>query len=516
VFTRRSSRLGLLWGSLVLAAAIAPATAAADRYVSTSGSGGSCTAAAPCGSFNAAYAVAAPGEVVHVAGGSYGGQSLNAGAKASGPRVVFQPAPGASVTVNSINAYANHIEFRDMRVLDSTYNREGADDIAYVRVSMKTFLVRSASNISYINSDVGPNSNADEMNWISAAYQSQTPARNVLFDGTTIHDFVKHNSGAHIDCIGIDDVDGLTIRNSVIRNCEHFSLLFGTDASTNRGARNVLVENNFLDCCVSGYYSIGLGQVDGPMMVRHNSTNKAFGWLGGPVNDLTIDSNILPNNSSANCDGATWRYNIVNSGSACGGNGRVASPGFRNAAAADFHLLPGSAAIDAANPDSGPANDIDGESRAGNRPDVGADEANPVAPAPPSGGNPSGGQSGGKTFKRVLNAGGLRATARMHRVSLGRMINRGLRVSVRCSQACIIGAKAKLSKRSARRAGLGRGLDADVARRGKAGVVVLRLRPSKREGAKLRRLGRVTLTVHLRARSGGRQDRAAIRVTLRR
>ena len=515
MFTRRSSRLGLLACSLVLAAAIAPATAAADRYVSTSGSGGSCTAAAPCGSFGQAYAVAAPGEVVHVAGGSYGGQSLT-GSKPSGPRVVFQPAPGASVTVGSLSVHGNHIEFRDMRVTSSTYNHEGSDDITYLRVGMRTFLVRSGSNISYLNSEVGPNSNADEMNWISAAYQSQTPARNVLFDGTTIHDFIKHNSGAHIDCIGIDDVDGLVIRNSVIRNCEHFSLLFGTDASTNRGARNVLVENNFLDCCVSGYYSIGLGQVDGPMMVRNNSTNKAFGWLGGPVNDLTIDSNILPNNSSANCDGATWRYNIVNSGSACGGNGRVAPPGFRNAAAADFHLVPGSAAIDAGNPSSAPASDIDGESRAGNRPDVGADEANAVASAPPPAGGGPGGQSGGKTFKRVLTAGGLRATARMHRVSLGRMINRGLRVSVRCSKACTVGAKARLSKRSARRAGLGRGMDADVARRGKAGVVVLHLRPSQREAAKLRRLRRVTLTVHLRARAGGRQDRAAMRVTLRR
>ena len=96
------------------------------------------------------------------------------------------------------------------------------------------------------------------------------------------------------------------------------------------------------------------------------------------------------------------------------------------------------------------------------------------------------------------------------------MINRGLRVSVRCSKACTVGAKARLSKRSARRAGLGRGMDADVARRGKAGVVVLHLRPSQREAAKLRRLRRVTLTVHLRARAGGRQDRAAMRVTLRR
>ena len=41
---------------------------------------------------------------------------------------------------------------------------------------------------------------------------------------------------------------GLTIRNSKIWNCEHFSLIFGKDNSSGRAARNVLIENSFLDC----------------------------------------------------------------------------------------------------------------------------------------------------------------------------------------------------------------------------------------------------------------------------
>jgi hypothetical protein len=405
------------------------------------------------------------------------------------------------------------MEFRNLTVRSSTYNREGSDDIAYVGVHMRTFLMRGASNISYIRSNVGPNSNADEMNWISAPYQSSTPSRNILFDGTLIHDFVKHNDGAHIDCIGIDDVDGLTIRNSVFRNCEHFALLFGTDASTNRGARNVLLENNFLDCCVSGYYSIGFGQVDGPMMVRHNSTNKPFGWLGGPVHGVTIDSNVLANNSESNCDKAKWSYNVVRDGSPCSGNGKIAEPGFRNSAAADFHLVPGAAAIDAGNPAALPARDIDGQSRTGNRADAGADEANPTSGSAP----PAGSGAPSQRFRqRKLAAGRLRATARLQKMSLRRMVKRGLRLEVRCSAFCVVGAKARVAKSAARRLHIRRTLDTAHGRRATSGTVVLHLRPSKRQAKRLRHLKKVRLTVRVGVRSrGGRTDRATFRVALR-
>ena len=63
--------------------------------------------------------------------------------------------------------------------------------------------------------------------------------------------------GAHVDCIGIDNVDGLVIRNSRIWNCEHFSIIFGNDLTSGSAVRNALIENNFLDCCYSGYYRSG-------------------------------------------------------------------------------------------------------------------------------------------------------------------------------------------------------------------------------------------------------------------
>jgi hypothetical protein len=61
-------------GILALPAAASPAT----RYVAPTGAdGAACTASAPCKSFDRAYQVAQPGDVVEVADGTYGSQTVN-------------------------------------------------------------------------------------------------------------------------------------------------------------------------------------------------------------------------------------------------------------------------------------------------------------------------------------------------------------------------------------------------------------------------------------------------------
>jgi hypothetical protein len=347
----------------------------ANLYVATGGSDSNpCTQTAPCASFDRAYEAGSPGNVVEVASGSYGDQSINATPKASGPDVVFRPASGATVTVNSIDVTSgSHIEFRDMTTTRETYNRPGAQWITYRRIKMRQFFIRGADHISYIDSEAGPNTNDDGMNWITAAYQTNDGSSDVLLDGFKIHDFIKYNAGAHVDCIGIDDVNGLTIRNTRIWHCEHFTLIFGKDLWSSRASRNVVLENNFFDCCVSGYYAIGLGDVEGPMMIRFNSLTDGMGWLGGSVNGVTVDSNVISTNNSANCANATWLYNVVGSGSACGGI--LAPTGFLGEPT-DLHLSGGAAALGTGNPSSFPSTDIDGQARPmGGRPDAGADEA---------------------------------------------------------------------------------------------------------------------------------------------
>jgi hypothetical protein len=315
-----------------------------------------------------------PGTVVAVAGGSYPDQRIDAAPKTGGPKVVFRPASGAKVTFASIRVTrGSYIEFRGFRVADDTYNEAAAKWITYRSVSMRQFFIRGADHITYVSSTVGPNGSEDGMNWITAPYQSSDAPTDIRLNRVRIHDFRKHNAGAHIDCIGIDDVNGLVIQNSRFWNCEHFALLFGKDASSDRAARNVLVQNTFLDCCISGYYSIGLGDAEGPIRIRFNSMTLGLGWLGGSVQGVTIDSNVIAGNNAANCSDAVWRYNVVGRGSACGG--RLAPTAFTDPPR-NLHLKARrAAAVNFGNPKSHPKVDIDGQRRPkGRRPDAGADE----------------------------------------------------------------------------------------------------------------------------------------------
>src|SRR6059058_3460507 len=87
---------------LVLSLCFAPAALATTRKVATSGAdSGTCVTTA-CKSFGYAYQQSAPGDVVQVAGGSYGSQSIPTVSGRGAPAVVFQPAAGASVTTDEV------------------------------------------------------------------------------------------------------------------------------------------------------------------------------------------------------------------------------------------------------------------------------------------------------------------------------------------------------------------------------------------------------------------------------
>jgi chitodextrinase len=345
---------------------------AASVFVSPNGSDSNpCTQSQPCQSFDRAETVAAPGATVQVAAGTYGSQTINQAPKAA-PDVVFQPASGATVTLRDLEVTQGaHIVFQDFNVTGDTYNRQGAQYITYLRIKMGLLYVRGADHISYIDGEVGPNDSNDYMNWITEPYQSSDPAQDILVDGMKFHDFLKHNAGSHVDCLGIGNSDRITIRNSQFWNCEHFAIIPGIDPSGG-AARNLVIENNFIQCCESGYYSIGLGDASG-VTIRFNSIAGAgIGWLGGTVNNVVIDSNIIDTNNSANCANANWSYNVVGTGSACGGT--TAADGFM-LPPTDLHLRLGAAAIGAGNPTNHPTTDIDGQARpSGVKPDAGADQ----------------------------------------------------------------------------------------------------------------------------------------------
>ena len=320
--------------------------------------------------------------------------------------MIFRPVSGATVTFSGqLHVYAQHLELRGMRFTSKLWIESSAADVTMRSNTLKNFDLyssgtQSSHDISFIGGSIGPSANENSRIASNGPSTSASP-KNILIEGVDFHDFtVSPGSEAHVECLQVWAVDGLTIRNSKFRNCEVFDIFLqklpGGAAAT---PSNILIENNFFDCCASGFYSIRLADHAGTswknVTIRNNSLNKEINPDPSvPYSNVKIIGNVGPavkfwSGSTGAIEpkpaGVEVDYNVWYAGSKVGTHDKVAASGFRNAAAADFHLNAGAAAIDAGSPTNSPATDIDGDTRpAGKAPDAGADEtAGSSAPSTP-------------------------------------------------------------------------------------------------------------------------------------
>jgi hypothetical protein len=372
-------------------------------YLSPSGSDSNpCTGGAPCLTFGRAYRAAAPGAVVQLAGGSYGGQSIPVdGAKTSTADVVFRPAPGAGVNVGNIDVFGRHVSFENFNA-GGWHVQPDADDVTFRNVnSNDRIFISSATNVSVYGGTVdGGGRYWSNGNQVKRRTTTATIPDNILFDGVTIKNFRKDPGGEdHVDCLHVLSGRGITVRNSRFANCEHFDILFTQFLGPT--PRDILIENNFFDCCGSGYYSVMLGGGHGESyvnaLIRNNSANKSMTpGTDNSVSNVHFVANNVPGIPGCTRSGITSRYNVLHDSGAslCGPYDKLVPSGFLNSSTFDFHLRANAAARDAGDPSDFPATDIDGEPRPqGAAPDAGADEfflGSPGPGAPPGGG-------GGKT-----------------------------------------------------------------------------------------------------------------------
>ena len=128
------------------------------RFVSTSGSdAGTCAASSPCQTFDRAYHVASPGEVIEVAAGSYPKQILTADPSKAGMALTFiRSAPGASVSPSQLEFVdAENVEVRDMTT-SGFYIRRGSNAITLRNIvsSGNGTFITSATNVSLIDTEI--------------------------------------------------------------------------------------------------------------------------------------------------------------------------------------------------------------------------------------------------------------------------------------------------------------------------------------------------------------------------
>jgi hypothetical protein len=374
--------------AVTLSLALVASADAATLSVATSGSDtAACTQAAPCKSFNAAYKKAVAGDVVEVAAGTYGGQSI-AGRSLPGTKVTVRPASGASVTLSgSLDINTSNIVVQGFKAGDLNVDAGSTvlSDVTTIGIDATSAYFQNTRNLVVKGGRLGGLNNKTPV-YVGALPQSY----NVTFDGVLFHDATVTDSTVHTECLMANDMQGMVVKNSRFTNCGYFGLMI-SHLMGDLPPKDVVLENNVFE---QTYQWNGQPAPYSMMLTRVNANNFTFRnntFVTEPAFDATTWSNgskFVGNlGLLTECQpGVSYASNVW-TGVTCGtGDKRTSnlSANFVNPAAHDWHLKAGAAAIDAASKTDYPATDQDGKARpVGAAPDAGAFEYGSAA-APPS------------------------------------------------------------------------------------------------------------------------------------
>jgi hypothetical protein len=369
----------------------------ATRFVATDGSdSGDCLAGSPCQSFNRAYEVAEPGEVVDVAGGTYPEQRVEHDSdKTSADDVYFRPAAGSFVSVGDIEAYGSHATFMAMRARDTNIPYDGPADVSDVTfwgMDGRNFTIDSGRQVSVVGGDYGPASDCGgnyggSNNGIRMNRPGAMPT-DILIWGVDIHDVQSYDLEAcHIECLIVGAVENLTVRGAAFWNCSIFDIFlqpFNGDIS------GVTLENNWFATPTDPNGRPNSGRAvefsgGGPwrnVLIRHNSVNTAINLNDGAPNPQYENVSVVGNiaeRAIACYNGVRYRYNAWFGGGVCNPTDiAVSAPPFvraSNRGDLDYHLTGGPAVDLVPSAASRLADDFDNEGRPqGSARDAGADE----------------------------------------------------------------------------------------------------------------------------------------------
>jgi hypothetical protein len=309
---------------------------------------------------------------VSVAAGSDGAQEVPAGTKA----VTIRGASGT--TFSELDNSASNVTLDGLNV-DAHFSQTTG------------FENHGADNVTFKNAMIG-NITDEKGALISGS--------NFTFDNVFVHDVLVTASSVHNECVYAIGVPYMTIRNSRFRTCATMDVFFTygswwSPLPPEYG--NVTLENNVFGHSndVGGastwhYYSVAVAATgpDGGTLrgwtVRHNT----FEIPANIERDSAPGTQWIGNLGDWNCvSGATYARNV---GQSCGGSdisvspasstrNRTAAFGWADPASFDFHLKPGSPAINTGIASDAQSTDRDGLLR-DNQPDAGAYEFGARAP----------------------------------------------------------------------------------------------------------------------------------------
>jgi hypothetical protein len=389
-----------------------------ELFVSTLGlDANACTSAAPCASFDRAYRVASPGQVVEVREGTYPSQTIRAVAARVGPNVVFRPAAGARVILGGLRFGAgadpaSGPDYITVRGMETSYksSEPGAGNQRGIFVGPGSSFIRLesmdagsvdtwfADQVVVKGGDYGPchavwgssnvcgNSNLDV-------------STNVTIDGARFHDyrfdetcFTVAGADCHWECMYVNAGENITIKNSRFYRCaifDIFSTISGPDAGR-MGHKNLTIENNWFAAPWTESHSggspsrptaVALRWCENSsfgyrnVLVRFNSFQRNTTLMLDPNPECVFD-NVRVIGNLMMWDGCqsswTFAYNVWSTAwrtGSCSSTDVILGDSFPYAnggsgAEMDYHLVGASVADDLIPVSVGcPATDIDGEER---------------------------------------------------------------------------------------------------------------------------------------------------------
>lgn len=346
----------------------------ATRFVAPGGNdAGDCALGRPCGSVARAYQAATLGEVIEVAGGNYGGQSVGShSAKPVGSTpVVVRAAAGQAVTFGGLDVDAADVEFRGVTTRGWMI-REGAHNVTMRNVvSTGGTWITSADNVKILGGEIRNADSVDGLQVKASSADAREP-HGLLIDGLYIHDITRTGKPtAHVECVQFTAGRDVIIRNSRFNNCGTQGVFFKEGLGGQ--IDNVLVENSWFGK-LEGYYTLIFDDGVSRMVARYNSFAQAprFGSSSGTSGiEAYGNAGVL----SSCGTGVAYRNNVW-TGAVCGPGDVAADPQFVNAGGFDLRPSPGSPVVGRGDPAAHPPTDIFGVAR-GHRgaPTAGAVEA---------------------------------------------------------------------------------------------------------------------------------------------
>ena len=368
--------------ALTAAAAVAtfgPAQAP-SVYVSPDGADGNRgTATAPVATFGRAYALAKPGSTIEVAAGDYGEQLVSRDrSKRSRERVVFRPAPGATVRLSLLDFGQDqfgllgpeHVTVRNMAI-DYIRAWAGSRDLVWQNIDAAHFDIFDAAQIVIRGGDYGPcQAPRDDLACVSRIAGRSS---RITVDGATIHDITSTDPATyHVDGLFIRGGSEIVIRNSRFRRNMITNIRVQDQMCCKNS--NLLLENNWFSPPLQGdgvsprSDAINVDNGMSGLVIRNNSFVDSGPQLLGTYARTRIVGNLLHNIGCA--AGARYSRNLFVPFNRyvgqrpCGATDRkVAGFGYENAKAFDLRLRPGASAFGAGDPDDCPARDIRGRPR---------------------------------------------------------------------------------------------------------------------------------------------------------